>query len=121
MQVDEIMLTLKKAFSKAVEWKKSRTQRQQCDTCPLLQFHALCEQIEGGKMFLLCVILEKTQISHQFLWDHLQTKNNLILLYVLLLILHLASRGQYFPSTDVHSCVLFFLTVSTQLKLTCTL
>lgn len=49
MQVDEIMLTLKQAFSQAAEWKKSNTQRQQCDTCPLLQFHRLCERIEGEK------------------------------------------------------------------------
>lgn len=57
MQVDEIMLTLKQAFSKAVEWKKSNTQKQQCDACPLLQFHRLCERIEGEKRFLLCVTL----------------------------------------------------------------
>lgn len=64
MQVDEIMLTLKQAFSKAVEWKKSNTQRQQCDNCPLLQFHRLCERIEGENQFLLCYSLfEKTQIT----------------------------------------------------------
>lgn len=58
LQVDEIMLTLKQAFSKAVEWKKSNTQWQQCDSCPLLQFHRLCERIEGGKHSLLCVTLD---------------------------------------------------------------
>lgn len=63
MQVDEIMLTLKQAFSQALEWKKSNTQRPQCDTCPLLQFHRLCERIEGEKQFLLCVALRLRKLK----------------------------------------------------------
>ncbi|KAM3864861.1 TBC1 domain family member 1 [Diretmus argenteus] len=43
--VDEIMLTLKQAFSVAAH--TARTQSQQCDSCPMQQHHRLCERIEG--------------------------------------------------------------------------
>ncbi|XP_073721268.1 TBC1 domain family member 1 isoform X1 [Misgurnus anguillicaudatus] len=45
--VDEIMLTLKQAFSVAALQQNSRTQSQQCDSCPLQQLHRLCDRIEG--------------------------------------------------------------------------
>ncbi|XP_042572602.1 LOW QUALITY PROTEIN: TBC1 domain family member 1-like [Cyprinus carpio] len=46
--VDEIMLTLKQAFSvAAILQQNSRTQSQQCDSCPLQQLHKLCDRIEG--------------------------------------------------------------------------
>ncbi|XP_066516395.1 TBC1 domain family member 1 isoform X2 [Hoplias malabaricus] len=45
--VDEIMLTLKQAFSVAALQKSSRTQSLQCDTCPMQQLHRLCDRIEG--------------------------------------------------------------------------
>ncbi|XP_059407934.1 TBC1 domain family member 1-like isoform X3 [Carassius carassius] len=45
--VDEIMLTLKQAFSVAALQQNSRTQSQQCDSCPLQQLHKLCDRIEG--------------------------------------------------------------------------
>ncbi|XP_073806181.1 TBC1 domain family member 1 isoform X9 [Danio rerio] len=45
--VDEIMLTLKQAFSVAALQQNSRTQSQQCDGCPLQQLHKLCDRIEG--------------------------------------------------------------------------
>lgn len=45
--VDEIMLTLKQAFSVAALQQNSRTQCQQCDGCPLQQLHKLCDRIEG--------------------------------------------------------------------------
>ncbi|XP_050967491.1 TBC1 domain family member 1 isoform X2 [Labeo rohita] len=45
--VDEIMLTLKQAFSVAALQQNSRTQGQQCDSCPLQQLHKLCDRIEG--------------------------------------------------------------------------
>ncbi|KAI1887650.1 hypothetical protein AGOR_G00192500 [Albula goreensis] len=45
--VDEIMLTLKQAFSVAALQQSSRTQNQQCDSCPMQQLHRLCEKIEG--------------------------------------------------------------------------
>ncbi|XP_051993705.1 LOW QUALITY PROTEIN: TBC1 domain family member 1-like [Xyrauchen texanus] len=45
--VDEIMLTLKQAFSVAALQQNSRTQSQHCDSCPLQQLHKLCDGIEG--------------------------------------------------------------------------
>ncbi|XP_072771020.1 TBC1 domain family member 1 isoform X2 [Nerophis lumbriciformis] len=45
--VDEIMLTLKQAFSVAAVQQNAKTQSQQCDSCPMLQLHRLCERIEG--------------------------------------------------------------------------
>lgn len=106
MQVDEIMLTLKQAFSKAVEWKKSNPQWQQCDACPLLQFHRLCERIEGGKLFLHCVKphLRKlgSCIAIKFSLFLSNKKETLIILAIMATSLNLllSSRGQYFPSTD---------------------
>ncbi|KAM4583871.1 TBC1 domain family member 1 isoform 3-T4 [Odontesthes bonariensis] len=45
--VDEIMLTLKQAFSVAAMQQNAKMQSQQCDTCPMQQLHRLCERIEG--------------------------------------------------------------------------
>ncbi|XP_053273563.1 TBC1 domain family member 1 isoform X1 [Pleuronectes platessa] len=45
--VDEIMLTLKQAFSVAAMQQSAKTQSQQCDSCPMQQLHRLCERIEG--------------------------------------------------------------------------
>ncbi|XP_078799778.1 TBC1 domain family member 1 isoform X4 [Oryzias latipes] len=45
--VDEIMLTLKQAFSVAALQQNAKTQSQQCDVCPMQQLHRLCERIEG--------------------------------------------------------------------------
>uniref|UniRef100_A0A8D0AAA4 TBC1 domain family member 1 n=1 Tax=Sander lucioperca TaxID=283035 RepID=A0A8D0AAA4_SANLU len=48
--VDEIMLTLKQAFSVAALQQNAKTQSQQCDSCPIQQLHRLCERIEGRKL-----------------------------------------------------------------------
>ncbi|XP_013868714.1 TBC1 domain family member 1 isoform X3 [Austrofundulus limnaeus] len=45
--VDEIMLTLKQAFTVAALQHNQKTQSQQCDSCPMQQLHRLCERIEG--------------------------------------------------------------------------
>ncbi|XP_034045075.1 TBC1 domain family member 1 isoform X2 [Thalassophryne amazonica] len=45
--VDEIMLTLKQAFSVAALQQSAKTHAQQCDSCPMQEFHRLCERIEG--------------------------------------------------------------------------
>ncbi|KAJ0033076.1 hypothetical protein NQD34_000183 [Periophthalmus magnuspinnatus] len=45
--VDEVMLTLKQAFSVAAMQQNAKTQSQQCDSCPMQQLHKLCERIEG--------------------------------------------------------------------------
>uniref|UniRef100_A0A672JC54 TBC1 domain family member 4 n=1 Tax=Salarias fasciatus TaxID=181472 RepID=A0A672JC54_SALFA len=45
--VDEIMLTLKQAFSVAALQQNAKTQSEQCDSCPMQHLHRLCERIEG--------------------------------------------------------------------------
>uniref|UniRef100_A0A8C3AZF4 TBC1 domain family member 4 n=1 Tax=Cyclopterus lumpus TaxID=8103 RepID=A0A8C3AZF4_CYCLU len=45
--VDEIMLTLKQAFSVAALQQNAKTQSEQCDGCPMQHLHRLCERIEG--------------------------------------------------------------------------
>ncbi|XP_062372139.1 TBC1 domain family member 1 isoform X1 [Sardina pilchardus] len=45
--VDEIMLTLKQAFSVAAQQQVSQTHGQQCENCPMLTLHRVCERIEG--------------------------------------------------------------------------
>ncbi|KAF5897400.1 TBC1 domain family member 1 isoform X3, partial [Clarias magur] len=45
--VDEIMLTLKQAFSVAALQRSTRTQSLQCDSCPMQELHRLCDHIEG--------------------------------------------------------------------------
>uniref|UniRef100_A0A8C6L7C0 TBC1 domain family member 1 n=1 Tax=Nothobranchius furzeri TaxID=105023 RepID=A0A8C6L7C0_NOTFU len=47
--VDEIMLTLKQAFTVAALQQNAKTQSQQCDCCPMHQLHRLCESIEGSR------------------------------------------------------------------------
>nr|XP_033803443.1 TBC1 domain family member 1 isoform X2 [Geotrypetes seraphini] len=45
--VDEIMMTLKQAFSVAAVQQNSKAQHQFCDGCPMQSLHRLCEKIEG--------------------------------------------------------------------------
>ncbi|XP_062313562.1 TBC1 domain family member 4 isoform X1 [Osmerus eperlanus] len=45
--VDEVMLTLKQAFSTAATLQSSKTQVQLCEACPMHNLHKLCERIEG--------------------------------------------------------------------------
>ncbi|XP_069487917.1 TBC1 domain family member 1 isoform X5 [Ambystoma mexicanum] len=45
--VDEIMLTLKQAFSVAAAHQHSKVQDQICEGCPMQGLHKLCEKIEG--------------------------------------------------------------------------
>nr|XP_054607528.1 TBC1 domain family member 1 isoform X2 [Nothobranchius furzeri] len=64
--VDEIMLTLKQAFTVAALQQNAKTQSQQCDCCPMHQLHRLCESIEG-------LHPSKTKLELQ---KHLATLNN---------------------------------------------
>ncbi|XP_041121126.1 TBC1 domain family member 1-like isoform X3 [Polyodon spathula] len=64
--VDEIMMTLKQAFSVAAVHHNSRTQAQQCESCPMHHLHKLCERIEGLQP-------SKTKLELQ---KHLATLNN---------------------------------------------
>ncbi|XP_025893261.1 TBC1 domain family member 1 isoform X5 [Nothoprocta perdicaria] len=45
--VDEIMMTLKQAFTVAAVQQTSKAQPQLCEGCPLQSLHKLCEKIEG--------------------------------------------------------------------------
>ncbi|XP_068799309.1 TBC1 domain family member 1 isoform X12 [Struthio camelus] len=45
--VDEIMMTLKQAFTVAAVQQTSKMQPQLCEGCPLQSLHKLCEKIEG--------------------------------------------------------------------------
>ncbi|OBS74001.1 hypothetical protein A6R68_15461, partial [Neotoma lepida] len=46
-QVDEVMLTLKQAFSTAAALQSAKTQIKLCEACPMHSLHKLCERIEG--------------------------------------------------------------------------
>lgn len=46
-QVDEVMLTLKQAFTTAVSLQSNNNQIQLCEACPMHDLHKLCERIEG--------------------------------------------------------------------------
>uniref|UniRef100_A0A673CWW3 TBC1 domain family member 4 n=1 Tax=Sphaeramia orbicularis TaxID=375764 RepID=A0A673CWW3_9TELE len=45
--VDEVMLTLKQAFSTAAALQSNKTLIQLCEACPMHDLHKLCERIEG--------------------------------------------------------------------------
>ncbi|XP_026702801.1 TBC1 domain family member 1 isoform X7 [Athene cunicularia] len=45
--VDEIMMTLKQAFTVAAVQQTSKAQLQLCEGCPMQSLHKLCEKIEG--------------------------------------------------------------------------
>ncbi|XP_076857643.1 TBC1 domain family member 4 isoform X2 [Brachyhypopomus gauderio] len=45
--VDEVMLTMKQAFSTAAALQSSKTQVKLCQACPMHDLHKLCERIEG--------------------------------------------------------------------------
>ncbi|XP_067264642.1 TBC1 domain family member 4 isoform X2 [Chanodichthys erythropterus] len=45
--VDEVMLTLKQAFSTAAAMQSSKNQVKLCEDCPMHDLHKLCERIEG--------------------------------------------------------------------------
>ncbi|XP_054470761.1 TBC1 domain family member 4 isoform X2 [Anoplopoma fimbria] len=45
--VDEVMMTLKQAFTTAAALQSNKTQIQLCEACPMHDLHKLCERIEG--------------------------------------------------------------------------
>lgn len=45
--VDEVMLTLRQAFSTAAALQSAKTQVKLCEACPMHTLHKLCERIEG--------------------------------------------------------------------------
>uniref|UniRef100_A0AAY4EJ45 TBC1 domain family, member 4 n=1 Tax=Denticeps clupeoides TaxID=299321 RepID=A0AAY4EJ45_9TELE len=45
--VDEVMLTMKQAFSAAAALQSAKNQVKLCEACPMHDLHKLCERIEG--------------------------------------------------------------------------
>ncbi|XP_069833605.1 TBC1 domain family member 1 isoform X1 [Dendropsophus ebraccatus] len=64
--VDEIMLTLRQAFSVAAVQQNTKTHMPLCDGCPMQCMHKLCEKIEG-------LPPSKTKLELQ---KHITTLNN---------------------------------------------
>ncbi|XP_027677976.2 TBC1 domain family member 1 isoform X3 [Chelonia mydas] len=64
--VDEIMMTLKQAFTVAAVQQTSKAQLQLCEGCPMQCLHKLCEKIEGLQPSKAKLELQK----------HLTTLNN---------------------------------------------
>ncbi|XP_055981526.1 TBC1 domain family member 1 isoform X3 [Sorex fumeus] len=65
--VDEIMMTLKQAFTVAAVQQTARAPTQPCDACPLQALHRLCERIEGMNASKTKLELQKhlTTLSNQ--------------------------------------------------------
>ncbi|XP_074087685.1 TBC1 domain family member 1 [Macrotis lagotis] len=65
--VDEIMMTLKQAFTVAAVQQTSRVPIQQCEGCPMQCLHKLCERIEGMSSSKTKLELQKhlTTLSNQ--------------------------------------------------------
>lgn len=57
IQVDEVMLTLKQAFSTAAALQSAKTQIKLCEACPMHSLHKLCERIEGSSCVYLLIVL----------------------------------------------------------------
>uniref|UniRef100_A0A667ZQ05 TBC1 domain family member 4 n=1 Tax=Myripristis murdjan TaxID=586833 RepID=A0A667ZQ05_9TELE len=57
--VDEVMLTLKQAFSTAAALQSNKTQIQLCEACPMHDLHKLCERIEGTQRELTKIAIQK--------------------------------------------------------------
>ncbi|XP_012579483.1 PREDICTED: TBC1 domain family member 1 [Condylura cristata] len=65
--VDEIMMTLKQAFTVAAVQQTARAPAQLCEGCPLQSLHKLCERIEGMNSSKTKLELQKhlTTLSNQ--------------------------------------------------------
>ncbi|XP_039203449.1 TBC1 domain family member 1 isoform X5 [Crotalus tigris] len=65
--VDEIMMTLKQAFSVAAIQQNFKAQLQFCDECPMQILHKLCEKIEGTHPSKIKLELQKhlTALNNQ--------------------------------------------------------
>uniref|UniRef100_A0A8D1U094 TBC1 domain family member 1 n=1 Tax=Sus scrofa TaxID=9823 RepID=A0A8D1U094_PIG len=57
--VDEIMMTLKQAFTVAAVQQTAKAPAQLCEGCPLQSLHKLCERIEGMNSTFTILVLQK--------------------------------------------------------------
>ncbi len=94
------MLTLKQAFSVAALQQNSRTQSQQCDSCPLQQLHKLCDRIEG-ETSTVCPITHSYHV--------LSLYQPIPLSYCIPLFVHLSEVLSNRPSSaHIHICYQIF-------------
>lgn len=66
-QVDEVMLTLKQAFSTAAVLQSNKTLIQLCENCPMHKLHKLCERIEGESTSSLDSFMNKLKCDMVYL------------------------------------------------------
>uniref|UniRef100_A0A3B3C336 TBC1 domain family member 4 n=1 Tax=Oryzias melastigma TaxID=30732 RepID=A0A3B3C336_ORYME len=94
-QVDEVMLTLKQAFSTAAALQSNKTQIQLCEACPMHGLHKLCERIEGlypprAKLAIQQYLSELTDNEQAEVFEKVQKQkpgsdqeeNELVILYL---------------------------------------
>uniref|UniRef100_A0A8C7Y867 TBC1 domain family, member 4 n=1 Tax=Oryzias sinensis TaxID=183150 RepID=A0A8C7Y867_9TELE len=94
-QVDEVMLTLKQAFSTAAALQSNKTQIQLCEDCPMHGLHKLCERIEGlypprAKLAIQQYLSELTDNEQAEVFEKVlkhkpgsdQEENELVILYL---------------------------------------
>uniref|UniRef100_A0A3Q2V5M3 TBC1 domain family member 4 n=1 Tax=Haplochromis burtoni TaxID=8153 RepID=A0A3Q2V5M3_HAPBU len=75
--VDEVMLTLKQAFSTAAALQSNKTQIQLCEACPMHDLHKLCERIEGlypprAKLFIQKYLSQLTDNEQAEIFERVQ-------------------------------------------------
>ncbi|XP_011487613.1 TBC1 domain family member 4 isoform X4 [Oryzias latipes] len=93
--VDEVMLTLKQAFSTAAALQSNKTQIQLCEACPMHGLHKLCERIEGlypprAKLAIQQYLSELTDNEQAEVFEKVlkhkpgsdQEENELVILYL---------------------------------------
>uniref|UniRef100_A0A8C8DQP4 TBC1 domain family member 4 n=1 Tax=Oryzias sinensis TaxID=183150 RepID=A0A8C8DQP4_9TELE len=93
--VDEVMLTLKQAFSTAAALQSNKTQIQLCEDCPMHGLHKLCERIEGlypprAKLAIQQYLSELTDNEQAEVFEKVlkhkpgsdQEENELVILYL---------------------------------------
>uniref|UniRef100_A0A7N8Y1B9 TBC1 domain family member 4 n=1 Tax=Mastacembelus armatus TaxID=205130 RepID=A0A7N8Y1B9_9TELE len=61
--VDEVMLTLKQAFTTAAALQSNKTQVQLCEACPMHDLHKLCERIEGELLKLMNLLMQGLSVK----------------------------------------------------------
>uniref|UniRef100_A0A9L0RRJ7 TBC1 domain family member 4 n=1 Tax=Equus caballus TaxID=9796 RepID=A0A9L0RRJ7_HORSE len=79
--VDEVMLTLKQAFSTAAALQSAKTQIKLCETCPMHSLHKLCERIEGlypprAKLVIQRHLSSLTDNEQADIFERVQTISN---------------------------------------------
>eukprot|EP00069_Balaena_mysticetus_P021235 bmy_13492T0 len=74
--VDEVMLTLKQAFSTAAALQSAKTQIKLCEACPMHSLHKLCERIEDNEQADIFERVQKMKAVND------QEENELVILHL---------------------------------------